>query len=170
MLIKIKISTESMSTYLTKHIDGDINTEEITNNIISQILSNVSCGNIVQKGKGSDFIYFLITNLSESKSFLSKVVDVTKVAVKKAIQPRLKITFLCSTDLLTSINEFAEKDVITTKILNYNIANKIVTTPATKTYYETLYKDFYDFNILGEYNLGEENNENIITLYSISSK
>lgn len=170
MLIKIKINVESFSTYLTQHLDSDVNINDIENNILTQILSGISATNIVQKGKGLGCIYFLISDLDESKMFFSKIVDITTTTVKKALQPRIKITFLCAADVLVDIKEFEQKDFVTTKILDYNIPNKIVVTPAVKVYYDTLYKECYNFSILGEYNLCNTDKDNVTTLYSITSK
>ena len=171
MLVKINIVAEFLSSYLTAHIDGVVDTEELSKKISSEILQSVSTSNIIQKGVRGKCIYFLLSDLANSKLFFNSLVDSTTEIVSRYLSNKIKIKFYCAVDVMNYINELPHKEVVTDKIINFAIPNSIIVTPAVKTYYENLYKDLFKFSISGEFNLSSNNDSAEPTnLYSMKRK
>ena len=171
MLVKIRISAVHHTSYLTAVTDGNINTQEIEKSVERQILETMDSKLIDNKGMDDRCVYFLLTNFSESKRFLSDLVSRSSTLIKKQIRPKLDINFYCAVDLFNDLSEFTEKSNYLNKVLNLKIENKIAATPRTKVYFENILPSEYQFGVQGEYNLSSNPDKaKNVMIYSMRRK
>ena len=171
MLVKIKVSVIHHTSYLTAMTDKDVDTNQIEKDVEKQIMEAIDSKIVSNKGMDDKCVYFLLTNFSESKTFLSELVSRSSILIKKQIQPKIDINFYCAVDLFNDLSEFTEKSDYLNKVLNLKIENKIAATPRTKVYFENILPAEYHFEVQGEYNLSSNpNNTKNVMIYSLRRK
>lgn len=168
MLVKVKIDADDLSTYLTHNINGKPDKDSLVLNVVNDIFMSFSPKHSVQKGKTANEMFYLVSNLSDSKDFFNELVDITTTVVNKNKRPNLKIKFFCAADLLDDIREFDTKQKITDEIIDLQIENKIIVTPEFKLFHEIMYRDKYTFSAHGEYNLPTKKSQ--VMLHSLKRK
>lgn len=158
MLIKLKIIATRQTSYLTALTDEDINTDEIEAEIHKAILSSLNDETIEEKGVSDGAVYFLLSDFSKSKEFLTTLVTIASVKIKSYLRPKLDISFYCAVQLFDSQQEMPEVQHYLDKMLNTKIKNKIIVAPRVKIYFDEILPSMYQFDVIGEYNLSDDIN------------
>ena len=171
MLVKIKIDIEKQTSYLTANIDSSIDVDNIEHQVVSSILSSVPSEFVVKKGMSDGAIYFLIADFEKSKEFFTILVSRATNCINNFMQPKLKISFFSGAELFEDLAQFDEKSTYVNRLLSLRVANKIVVTPKFKLLFDNLHKDYFSFNVLGEYNLSNNSqNRRDVMMYSLHRK
>lgn len=171
MLVKIKIVIHKKTSYLTAMTDDDVNSEQLEKEIEKYILASVKSGILHSKGKTDDSVYFVVSNLNNTKEFFAELVTKSSQLIQSHIRPKMDIGFYCGVELFNDLSEFDEKSSYLDRVLNLKIPNKIVATPRFKIYFDNIVPSLYDFKVLGEYNLSAD--EDIVKntmIYSLQRK
>lgn len=156
MLIKLKIVATKHTSYLTAMTDIEVDTDKIENEIQKTILDSLNGAFIVQKGISNGSIYFLVTDFTKSREFITELVTNASLKIKARLLPKMDIAFYCAIQLFDTIAELQDVQTYLDKMLNVKIKNKIIVAPRVKIYFDEMLPQMYQFDVIGEYNLGDD--------------
>lgn len=171
MLIKLRITAIKQESYIDTSNETDIDTEKVISEIYSAMLSALNDYNVKQKGLAENSLYFLLSDFTHSKEFLTSLVSTATENIKLQLRPKLDISFYCAVHLFDTLSELTEAQNYLNKILNTKIKNKIVVTPKVKLYFDELAPSLFQFDVVGEYSLNDDcSDSKVVKLYSLKRK
>lgn len=156
MLIKLKIVATKHTSYLTAMTDEEIDIEKIEKEIQNALLESLNAEYIVQKGISNDSIYFLLTDFAKSREFITELVTKAALKIKPRLLPKLDIAFYCAIQLFDTIVEMQAVQTYLDNMLNVKIKNKIIVAPRVRIYFDEMFPQMYQFDVVGEYNLSDD--------------
>ena len=153
MLVKISIEVQNHESYLTAMTDENLDIDAIKKEIEQCILAAVKSDYLSNKGRDENGVYFLLSNIQNSRDFFTELVQKSSQLIKTYLRPKMTINFFCGAELFNDASEFQAKSDYLDRVISLKIPNKIVITPRYKLYFENLFPSMYAFKVLGEYNL-----------------
>ena len=170
MMVKIAISVKNKESYLSTS-DDFVDEKSIKNEIEQCILATMKQNTAFTKGKTENGVYFLVSDFLYSKTFFEELVSKAAKVINSYMTPKLEVNFYCCAEVFDEINQLENISKYLDMINSIKISNRIVVTPRYKVCFENLYSTLYEFKLLGEYNINENNiiQKNIM-LYSLKSK
>lgn len=171
MMFKIKVAVTKQESYLNALTLDNVDPIQLEDTIQKQILTAVSSDLIQEKGMDNNSVYFVITDFEKAKDFMLQLVNTSADKIKAQMRPKITICFYCGVELYNDIQEQDVIKIYLDKIVDLKITNKIAATPRFKLYYENIYPTYFKFDVMGEYNLSEnEDTPKNIMIYSIKRK
>lgn len=170
MVVKIKVAVTKHVSYLTVDDDG-IDPVQLGKDIEQAILNAVKSDSIQKKGLSKDSVFFLISDLANSKSFFENLVSVSSNLIGRHISQKMNIGFYCGAEVFKEIEQFDEKSAYLDRVVSLKLSNRIIITPAFKVFFDYILPNYYDYNVMGEYNLSTDPNKTLnVMLHSIKRK
>ena len=169
--LKFKLNAKSVHSYLSEFEVNQNDLDSIVNNLQSEILSSLKHSSIESKGVVDGVCYLSINDLSYTKLIFSQLVENTTTFINAIANKNISIEFLCVAATYDRAEEkiscFNELD----KLLALHLVNKIVVPERFKIVFDNLYSSYFEFKVLGEYNLNPINSRiRNVMLYSINRK
>lgn len=170
MVVKIKIAVTKHVSYLNV-IDDGVDPMELEKEIEKLILNEVKSESVIKKGISKGSVYFLISDLANSKLFFESLVSTSSNLIGRHINQKTNIGFYCGAEVFKDIEQFDEKSDYIDRVLSLKISNRIVIAPAFKVFFDYILPNYYDYNVMGEYNLSANPNESLnVMIHSIKRK